>query len=132
MRYSKQKEVVKDVVSRHRDHPSADDLYYEIREMIPNISLGTVYRNLERLVSKGQLKKIDTPFGGKRYDPDMEAHYHFFCLNCGKVEDVPKGYDFPDLKEALSWRGKRIITSIELSFRGYCEDCAENLPSVRS
>ena len=60
MRYSKQKEVVKDVVSRHRDHPSADDLYYEIREMIPNISLGTVYRNLERLISKGQLKKIDT------------------------------------------------------------------------
>ena len=88
LKYSRQRESIKaNLMSRH-DHPTADALYASIREEFPNISLGTVYRNLNLLADIGEAVKIATPDGGDRFDGRTEPHYHVVCTSCGNVFDL--------------------------------------------
>mgnify|MGYP000588663851 CR=1 FL=1 len=74
-------------MSRH-DHPTADALYASIREEFPNISLGTVYRNLNLLVETGEILKLTCGNGPDHYDGNVAPHYHFVCRDCGQVYDM--------------------------------------------
>ena len=69
-------------------HPTADTVYLHIKEEFPNISLGTVYRNLNLLADIGEALRIPTPDGGDRFDGRCEPHYHVVCTNCGNVFDL--------------------------------------------
>ncbi len=123
MRNTEQKSVIIDVLSRHKDHPTADQIYSEVREKLPKISLGTVYRNLEKLSSNGDILKLELGGGQKRFDPNPEDHSHFRCLSCSAVEDLPADYKL-DLPDPFSGSdSKRIIMGNTLEFYGYCEDC---------
>lgn len=72
---------------RH-DHPTADSVYAAVREELPNISLGTVYRNLMQLVDAGELQVVNTGDNISRFDPTTTEHAHFQCHECGRVFDV--------------------------------------------
>ena len=88
LKYSRQRESIKaNLMSRH-DHPTADALYASIREEFPNISLGTVYRNLSFLVEQGEVLSLKLGDGKEHFDGHTEPHYHFICTECGKVEDI--------------------------------------------
>ena len=76
LKYSRQRESIKANLMSRRDHPTADALYASIREEFPNISLGTVYRNLNLLADIGEAIKITTPDGGDRFDARTNPHYH--------------------------------------------------------
>lgn len=89
LKYSRQRESIKNCLMARNDHPTADTLYMTIREEFPNISLGTVYRNLNLLVELGEIKKLTCGDGADHFDADTSPHYHFICRDCGQVFDLP-------------------------------------------
>lgn len=87
-RLSKQRQVILEKIQLHTDHPTATELYEEVRKQLPNISLGTVYRNLEFLNERGLISEVEVTGSQKRFEKVKENHYHVRCLRCGKVEDI--------------------------------------------
>lgn len=88
VKYSKQRELIKENLRSRHDHPTADDIYTSVKETLPNISLGTVYRNLSLLVNQGEIISVNLGDGKEHFDGNVKPHYHFICSQCGKVEDI--------------------------------------------
>ena len=88
MRYSKQKKEILKVVLDSYNHPDAKEIYRLVKKNIPNISLGTVYRNLNILVNEGLIRKIFIYNGNDRYDKMLTNHNHVICQKCGKLHDI--------------------------------------------
>ena len=88
LKYSRQRESIKELLQAREDHPTADMVYESVRQIYPNISLGTVYRNLSLLVSIGEIAKISTPEGADRFDARTEPHNHFICTKCRRIMDL--------------------------------------------
>ena len=89
LKYSRQRESIKNCLMNRHDHPTADTIYMSMREEFPAISLGTVYRNLNLLVELGEIQKLSFSEGADRFDADMHPHYHFVCQKCQCVHDLP-------------------------------------------
>lgn len=105
-------------------HPTADQVYMHVKQEFPNISLGTVYRNLNLLTDIGEAVKISTPDGGDRFDGRLEPHNHFLCTKCGRLLDLE--LDMKSIEEvnrlaAENFDGR--ITSSSTLFYGECSDC---------
>ena len=93
-----------------------------LKEEYPNISLGTVYRNLNLLADLGEAIKITTPNGGDRFDGRIAPHYHFCCTSCGKVEDlILDELTFVNEEAGKNFDG--VIESHAMMFYGKCKDC---------
>ena len=88
LKYSRQRESIKDNLMHRTDHPTADMVYSDIRKVYPNISLGTVYRNLALLSDLGEIQKLTTSDGAVRFDGNTAPHNHFTCRKCGSVLDL--------------------------------------------
>ena len=88
IKFSRQRESIKNNLMGRTDHPTAETVYSDIRQDYPNISLGTVYRNLSLLADLGEIQKISTENGPDRFDGNPKPHYHFFCTNCNSVLDL--------------------------------------------
>lgn len=124
LKYSRQRESVKEFLASRKDHPSADTIYENIRKIYPNVSLGTIYRNLALLESIGEIKRITTGDGADRYDCDIKPHYHFICRNCHSVMDLDmENIDY--IKETAAKNFSGSIDSYIVHFHGLCEKCTE-------
>lgn len=88
IKYSRQREAIKDFLMTRSDHPTADVIYQNIKLTYPKISLGTVYRNLALLSEMGEILKITAGDGKEHYDGDVRPHNHFVCKDCGCVIDM--------------------------------------------
>ena len=88
LKYSRQRESIKNYLMTTKEHPTADEVYMKVKQEFPNISLGTVYRNLNLLTDIGDAIKISTPNGGDRFDGRLEPHNHFLCTKCGRLLDL--------------------------------------------
>ena len=124
LKYSRQRESIKDFLVKRTDHPTADVIYENIRMQYPNISLGTVYRNLNLLTEIGEAIKIPTPNGGDRFDGRVEPHNHFLCTKCGRLLDLE--LDMKNIEEVNQMAGTNfdgIIQSSSILFYGECGDC---------
>ena len=121
-RMTRQRQVILDELIKSKIHPTAEQIYGLTIKQIPNISLGTVYRNLDILVKQGQVRKIETSGGKARYDGDLNNHYHLRCVECGSIEDI---YDLsfmemhPDTVESKNFK----ILGHKLEFYGICRKC---------
>ncbi len=123
MRQTKQRKVILDVLTSHKDHPGADAIYEEVRRILPRISLGTVYRNLEMLSENGTILKIENG-SQKRFDPTTHPHSHFRCVKCGAIEDLP--FEVGDIiapDKLNDWAGDRKIDKMNLEYTGLCAEC---------
>jgi Fur family peroxide stress response transcriptional regulator len=103
-------------------HPSADWVYRHIRERYPDVSLGTVYRNLNQLTEEGLIKSVGVVNGQERFDACVEPHAHFVCNQCGAVIDLPNCVS----AETLAPLGEEygfVEQSYELHIYGLCADC---------
>ena len=87
-RATRQLAAVYDVLAASRDHPTADQVFRRVRDTLPRVSLGTVYRNLEKLREQGRLRVIRLASGEAHYDAMVEAHDHFVCERCHAVHDL--------------------------------------------
>ncbi len=88
LKYSRQREAIKTFLAGRYDHPTAETVYLGIKEEFPNISLGTVYRNLSLLSDIGEIQKLSTGIGPDRFDGNPAPHYHFICKHCGDILDL--------------------------------------------
>lgn len=120
MRNTKQKDLVLEIVNNSYNHPTAYMVYEECIKVIPNISLTTVYRNLNTLVEDGKIRRIDISNLAARYD-NILNHDHFQCIKCGNVYDV----DSIKIKHDEVIDG-HIVTSAKISYKGICSDCLKN------
>jgi Fur family peroxide stress response transcriptional regulator len=122
LKRSRQREAIVAFLKTRKDHPTADTVYQEIRSTIPNISLGTVYRNLALLSERGEILRLACDGKVDRFDADITPHYHFICKTCGCVKDIDMPYaSTMDKKANECFDGT--ITSHSLLFEGYCQDC---------
>ncbi|WP_411336881.1 transcriptional repressor [Ruminococcus gauvreauii] len=123
LKYSRQRESIKEFLASRKDHPNADTVYENIRQIYPNISLGTVYRNLALLESIGEIMKITTGDGADRYDGNVKPHHHFICTRCHSVIDLDmENIDY--IKEAASKNFNGSIDNYIAHFYGLCENCS--------
>lgn len=122
LKYSRQRESIKACLMGRKDHPTADAVYSSIREEFPNISLGTVYRNLKLLVELGEIQKLTCGDGKDHFDADTSPHYHFVCHSCGAVQDLAMSplSNLNDMANAVT-DGK--IDSHTVYFYGTCGAC---------
>jgi len=116
MRKTKQKDLILKIINRSYNHPSAYDIYLDCRKEIPNISLGTVYRNLNTLIESNMIQKIKSTDNIDRYDRN-ENHSHFICKNCNKIIDIDKRFNFDEYIDGNKVLNCRVI------LEGLCKDC---------
>jgi Fur family ferric uptake transcriptional regulator len=105
-----------------KTHPTATELQQLARQRLPRISLGTVYRNLERLTQLGLVRKLDTGGGEARYDGDCDPHYHVRCVHCGRMDDAHGLSDDP-VKDTIKTLDGYEILGYRLQFEGICPAC---------
>jgi len=122
-RMTKQKRVILDVLKATKTHPTADWVYEKVKKKIPNISLGTVYRNLNILKSQGEIIELCYGKGFSRYDGNASEHYHFTCDSCGKVLDVETPVATGLDEEVTRMMGVKVERH-RLEFYGTCGDCS--------
>ena len=119
---SNQRERILQAVREHPVHPTADEVYSWLKTEYPNLSLGTVYRNLSLLSELGKLRKLSIPAASDRYDGNLDAHYHLLCEGCGGVFDV----FIPPLAALDQMAAKETgytVLAHEILFRGLCKRC---------
>lgn len=124
LKYSRQRESIKHFLAETKEHPTADTVYLHVKKQFPNISLGTVYRNLNLLTDLGEAVKISTPNGGDRFDGRLEPHNHFLCTKCGRLLDLD--LDMKSIEEVNRLAAENFGGKIESSttlFYGECSDC---------
>ena len=122
LKYSRQRESIKEFLMTRTDHPTADTVYENMKMIYPNISLGTVYRNLSLLSDIGEIQKLSSFGGADRFDGRTEPHCHFICTGCGCVQDL----EMEDLAEIIRKAGENFkgeITECTARFSGLCENC---------
>lgn len=124
LKYSRQRESIREFLMTRKDHPTADMVYDNMKLIYPNISLGTVYRNLSLLSSIGQIQKLDNINGVDRFDGRTEHHNHFVCCRCGRVSDLEmESIDHIMNAAAKNFSGE--IQGYTARFYGLCETCAK-------
>ena len=122
LKYSRQRESIKEYLADRTDHPTADTIYLAIKEKYPNISLGTVYRNLSLLSEMGEIAKISCGGVAEHFDGNSAPHYHFVCNECNKISDIHiDNMDFINTLAEKSFDGK--VIGHNAYFYGICSNC---------
>jgi len=125
LNYSKQRAKILEVVKNNCNHPNADIIYKEVKKTYPNISLGTVYRNLNQLAEMGEIKKISMASQGDRFDKTLFTHSHIHCIDCDKVEDI-KFMKIDDWSSKIEKENNYKLLSCDVVFEGICSKCQKN------
>ncbi len=124
VRLSRQRETILAELRKVKTHPTADEVYDMVRRILPRISLGTVYRNLDFLSSRGVVLRLGGAGTQKRFDGTPEPHPHLRCSECGRVEDLMAPIHLPSLaaEEAMGYTSLRC----DVEFVGICPMCANS------
>ncbi len=123
MRHSKQRETILNILRNTRSHPTADWIYSEARKEIPNISLGTVYRNLALLVTHRMIIPIQID-GVIHYDGFTEDHQHFICGECGTIYDIDVYSE--EITSLINEKTNHHVVDCQVQLTGTCSNCKPN------
>jgi Fe2+ or Zn2+ uptake regulation protein len=127
LRVTPQRQCLFRLLSGNDHHPTVDALYDAARAEMPMISLKTVYQTVNDLAAMGEVSLLDLGTGSLRVDPNVDtAHHHLVCSSCGLVRDIP--LDVPALRLPAPYRRRFSVDSVELIFRGRCDDCNRAAP----
>ena len=125
MRQSKHRDLILAILNSESTHPTAEEIYNKAKEVIPYISLGTVYRNLNVLVQHDIIRQVKGNDQTVHYDGNLSPHYHLFCQTCGKIVDIfPEKELHQKLIDSVKKSGATIHYS-RVNFIGECADCAK-------
>ena len=124
MRNTKQKDLILKIINNSCTHPNANEVYESARLEIPNISLGTVYRNLNAMADEGRILRLDVGDGVVHFDANVEPHLHMLCSDCKSIIDLDVEYETvePYIKEIQKLTSHK-IDSAEILFKGQCFIC---------
>ncbi len=120
---SRQRDRILDTLRGTKTHPTATWVYDALKKEFPDLSLGTVYRNLGILRDQGFVRVLQSGSTFDRFDADTSAHYHFICERCGQVSDVPM-LPLPGVERAASDALGCAVSGHRLDFFGVCAECA--------
>jgi Fur family peroxide stress response transcriptional regulator len=126
VRHSKKRDAMLNLMRGTKCHPTADWIYQGMKEIYPDISLATVYRNLNQLCEERLVMRVGVVDGHERFDADVSPHAHFFCECCGTVLDLPDNAPTHKYLESLSEQYGFVAKSHEFKLHGRCNDCVEN------
>ena len=123
-RHSSQREAIMEFLKTRKDHPTADVVYQNVKKTFPNISLGTVYRNLTLLSETGSLLRLHVGDGTDHFDADTSNHYHFVCESCHCVDDLPMK-SIETIDQIAQERFDGTIRGHVIYFYGLCNKCGK-------
>lgn len=122
LRFTPQRRQVYSILLEKRDHPTANEVFLRAKQVLPDISMATVYNCLDALVQCGLVRQVNLDRAATRYCPNMEEHCHFYCDACGGIFDVDYN---PDMALAeLPLPTGFTVTHFEMVIRGVCASCA--------
>lgn len=108
-------------------HPSAETIYTELKQQIPDLAMGTVYRNLNLFKQQGLVMSVATVSGVERFDANTKPHVHFICSDCDAVIDLNEMQVPAALSDAAAQACGGSVCDCQLSFTGVCRNCLINL-----
>jgi Fur family ferric uptake transcriptional regulator len=123
---TQQRKTILEVLRSTKTHPSADEIYELVKQKLPRISLGTVYRNLEVLAELGSIQVLELSGSLKRFDWDPNKHYHIRCIRCDRVENAPIA-PMDKLENKVYKSTVFEIIGHNLEFTGLCPRCTERM-----
>ncbi len=110
------------ILEDNNSHPTAEDIFREIRRSYPNISMATVYNTLESLNELGLIRELTIESDRKHFDSDPSLHHHVICTRCRRIDDVleelPQKAQLP-----ASVRGRYRLLGYNVEFYGVCKEC---------
>ena len=119
-KYSRKREAILECIRSTNTHPTADWVYAQLKPRLPDLSLGTVYRNLAAFKQDGTIVSVGVVNGQERYDGCVEPHVHFICQSCGAVVDVDLAYPARALERQVAEAIGGTVTGHSLCFHGIC------------
>jgi Fur family peroxide stress response transcriptional regulator len=124
LKITPQRTAIFRILTTARNHPTADNVYQEIKTLFPNISFDTVNRTLLTFAEAGMIEVIESNGHCRRFEPNLTAHHHFYCMDCGEITDFfCRDYDELAVPEDISRRfhvtGKRMV------IKGLCDKCMQ-------
>lgn len=119
---SRQRDAILENLRARYDHPTADAIYTDLRKTYPNISLGTVYRNLSLLADHGIISRVTCESKVEHFDARTDSHYHFICDTCGHVLDLPFTF-FSNMTQMANENFAGQVKNHTAFFYGICPDC---------
>ena len=130
LRFTPQRKQVYSILLQKRDHPTANEVFLRAKQVLPEISMATVYNCLDALVQCGLVRQVNLDRAATRYCPNMQEHCHFYCDGCGGIFDVD--YDPDSALAELPLPTGFTVTHFEMVIRGVCASCSapakEDLP----
>jgi Fur family peroxide stress response transcriptional regulator len=125
-RNTQQRQAILDVLRGTTSHPAADWVYDMVRKVIPNISKGTVYRNLKILRDTGMISELNRSGTVSRFEARQDNHYHFRCEKCGRIYDLDVPVD-TELDKRVAKKTGFAVSYHQTEFRGLCQDCQKKI-----
>ena len=126
MKRSVQREAILDELRSMTSHPTAEELYNRLRPIMPNLSIATVYRNLEQFSRAGLVLKLDCGGELKRFDGNVNIHPHLRCSTCGAVSDMDNRKLTELQGELIKMLPELDCNTLHLEFCGTCKSCQTN------
>lgn len=121
--FSRKRTAILKVLQETDTHPTADWVHNELKEKYPNLSLGTVYRNLKKFCENGKAMSVGVINGQEHFDANTNPHAHFVCETCGNVIDIMENFFEEEKLNGLNGIHNHTFESAEVLFRGTCENC---------
>jgi Fur family peroxide stress response transcriptional regulator len=121
-RFTRQRAAILKILRNTRSHPTADRIYEAVKQQIPNISKGTVYRNLKILRETGKISELNLSGTVSRFEGRKDNHYHFRCEKCGRVFDLDEPVN-KELDDKIARNTGFTVSYHQLEFRGLCKEC---------
>jgi Fur family transcriptional regulator, peroxide stress response regulator len=122
LRITPQRRVILELLASDDSHPTVDDVYQRVREVMPDVSRTTVYNTFHGLIELGELAPVrDLSEGGQRYDTNGDVHHHLYCVECYQLLDIE--HDFEGIRLSPEDASGYQVLSRQVTFYGICPDC---------
>ena len=131
VRTSKKRDAMLALLQSTHCHPSADWVYREMKVRYLDLSLGTVYRNLNHLCGHGLIRRVGPVNGQERYDGTLSPHSHFICNRCGAILDLPQRSPGQGWLDTVGVQYGFQAESCEFIVRGLCRECSDPPPDAQ-
>ncbi len=122
-RFSRKRQSILACIRETDEHPGAETVYQQMKPLYPDLSLGTVYRNLREFAIAGEICSVGTVHGKERFDGRTDPHTHAVCVRCGKIVDVDGVILPPDIGDEAARQADFCVAYAQLRLVGLCADC---------
>ena len=123
--YSRKRVAILDALRGTTVHPTAEWVYEQLKPHYPDLSLGTVYRNIKKFCADDVVKSVGVINGQEHFDADMSTHSHLVCQDCGAVVDIVEVFFDRDRRSDLEDKYQVSIEQEEVIFKGICKNCLD-------